>query len=305
MPARYSRGMKENEMAYRAIFDEKRKFGIELEGFGISRNELADCLEKEKIAVRVSGGYEKLFQKWTVAQDATIAHENSFELISPILTGRWGFQEIRKVCDVVNSLGVQTDASCGFHIHWSVSDFTGRNLINLLWLYGKFEKVLDFIFPPERRDDHSQFAHSLLRQGRMTWLYQLQGAFYVHAYQVAQGFEAGQPTGNKTSYPTARHHKVNVCAYNKYQTVEFRQHEGTFDYEKIKNWLFLSQQLVNRAKNTTVSEGVVTWESLMKTLALTDPQMRESMDSPDKIYLHEMRDFYRKIYRENREKTNV
>jgi len=93
---------------------------------------------------------------------------------------------------------------------------------------------------------------------------------------------------------------VNICAYNKYRTVEFRQYEGTFDYEKIKNWIVFSQQLMIRAKDTLVTEGVATWESLMKTLALTEPQLRESMDSPDKIYLREAREFYRKIYRKNR-----
>ncbi len=137
------------------------------------------------------------------------------------------------------------------------------------------------------------------------WLYRLQGAFHIHAYQIAQEFEATQSTDNTSSYPTARHHKVNICAYNKYRTVEFRQHEGTFDFEKIKNWIIFSQQFVNRAKDTVVMEGVATWESLLKTLALTEPQLKESMDSPDKILLREAREFYRKLYRQNRAEMEI
>lgn len=287
-------------MAYRARFDYRRTFGIELEGYGVSTQEIVEALAEQKISAYVGDGYNHRVSKWAIGRDGTVQHLFPLEIVSPIFAGEKGLEEVRKVCDVINRLDVKTDESCGFHVHWGVADYTGRNMINLLKLYGKYEKVLDFIFHPSRRGELCEFAHTLRRQDGMTWLYRLQGAFYTHAYQIAQEFEATQSTANRTSHPTARHHKVNVCAYNKYGTVEFRQHEGTFDYEKIENWIIFSQQLVNRAKDTTVNEGVATWESLTKTLALTELQLRESFESLDKNYLRQARDFYRKIYRHNK-----
>lgn len=262
---------------------------------------MIEALTEKEISVYVGDGLDKREPQWEIAQDGTIKHAYPLEVVSPILKGKTGLYEIKKVCDALNKLEIQTDLNCGLHVHWSAADYTGKNMVNLLRLYGKYEKILDFIFHESRREDNCSFAHTLLRQGNMNWLYRLQGGFYTHAYQIAQEFEATQATSNMTSYPTARHHKVNICAYNKYRTVEFRQHEGTFDFEKIKNWIIFSQQLVNRAKDTVVMEGVATWDSLMKTLGLTEPQLRESIESPDKIYLRKTRDFYRKIYRINRD----
>ena len=287
-------------MAYRAVFDPKREFGIELEGFGVSRSEIQVALTEKNIATHISDKFYKDVPKWTITVDGTVNQDSSLEIISPILKGKTGLFQIKKVCDALNELEIKTDESCGLHIHWSATDFTGRHMINLLRLYGKYEKVLDFIFQPSRRQDYNQFAHTLLREGSMNWLYKLQGGFYFHAYQIAKSFETTQPTDNKSSQPTARHHKVNICAYNKYHTIEFRQHEGTFDFEKIKNWIIFSQQLINRAKDTQVYDGVATWESLMKTLALAESQLKQSLESPDKVYLREARDYYRKIYRENK-----
>jgi len=289
------------------MFDERREFGIELEGFGLEREQIYQALRplRQKGAyASVGEKFNKRIWEWVIAQDSTIKQPYPLELISPALNGVKGLRQIKRICDVLNKLEIQTNENCGLHVHWSAGDFTGRHMINLLRLYGKYEKILDFIFPLSRRDDQSPFAHSLLRDGSTAWLYR-EGVFRTHAYQLAKDFEKTQATTNTSSYPTARHHKVNICAYNKYRTVEFRQHEGTFDFEKIKNWIVFSQQLINRAKDTSVTEGVATWESLIKTLALTEPQLRESMDSPDKVYLREARDFYQKIYRENKKELET
>lgn len=38
-----------------------------------------------------------------------------------------------------------------------------------------------------------------------------------------------------------RYFKVNAMAYNTHKTIEFRQHNGTTNFEKIRNWVeFLS-----------------------------------------------------------------
>lgn len=287
-------------MGYRATFDEERKFGIELEGYGLSRLEICEHLEQEKILTSIGDTYSKSKGKWTVGTDGTIQHSYPIEIISPILSGSNSFNQIEKVCKILNRIGLQTDSRCGFHIHWSVPDYTGRDTINLLRLYAKYEKVLDLFFDPSRRENKNQNCRSLIKQEGISWIYSLNKPFYYQAHQIAQEFEKTQTLEHTTSLPSARHHKVNLCSINKYGTVEFRQHQGTFDFEEIKNWIIFSQQLVNRARDSMVSDGMVAWTTLIRTFALSDTQLEYHLPEENK-FLSSTREYYRKIYRENLE----
>ena len=42
-----------------------------------------------------------------------------------------------------------------------------------------------------------------------------------------------------------RYYKVNAVAYERHQTIEFRQHSGTTEYEKIANWVMFLAKLVD------------------------------------------------------------
>lgn len=287
-------------MAYRALFDEKREFGIEFEGFGLSGLEIVELLGQEKIWAYCGDGFTKS-NKWVLGKDSTIKHTYPIEIMSPILSGSKGLSVVERVCGVLSRTDLKTDESCGFHVHWNVSDFTGRSTINLLRLYGKYEKILDRFFNETRRRDCNKHCRSLVKQGGISWIYDLNKEFYFQAYQIAKEFERTQELENTTSSPSARHHKVNICAINKYGTVEFRQHHGTFDFQEIKNWIIFSQQLINRARDTMVGDGVATWDSLIRTLGLSEGQLRESMWREDKKYLREAREFYKEKIRGNRD----
>lgn len=290
-------------MAYRAVFDESRKFGVEIEGYGLSRLEIAEALEQKKFSVCLCDSYPKNSTQWTVGSDGTINQVYPVEIISPQLQGSTGLLEIEKVCEVLQKAGLKVDESCGLHVHWNVSDFTGHSALNLLRLYAKYEKILDYFFEENRRGDSNQHSRSLIKQGGIDWIYDLNKPFFYQAYQIALEFERTQKVEPASSFPAARHHKVNLCAINKYGTVEFRQHHGTLDFEEIKNWVVFSQQLIHRAKDTMVNEGVATWDSLIKTLGLGESQLRESVFRPDKKQLRETREFYKERYRENKNES--
>lgn len=279
-------------MAYRAFFDEKREFGIELEGFGLSGLEMVEVLESAGIPAYYGDAYRES-DKWVVSRDGTIKHNYPVEIISPILLGSKGLKTIEKICSITSRTDLKTDESCGFHIHWNVSDFTGRSAINLLRLYAKYEKIIDRFFDQTRQGDTNENCRSLIKQGSIEWIYLLNKPFFYQAYQIAQEFETTQQLENTTSSPSSRHHKVNLCAINKYGTIEFRQHHGTFNFLEIKNWIIFSQQLINRAKNSIVGDGVATWDSLIRTLALSERQLQESLETPDKKLLRQAREFYR------------
>jgi hypothetical protein len=46
----------------------------------------------------------------------------------------------------------------------------------------------------------------------------------------------------------ARYHKLNLTAYRRHRTVEFRQHSGTLEANKAINWVLLCLRMVDAAK---------------------------------------------------------
>lgn len=300
-------------MAYRAIFDSKREFGIEIEGYNLSGLEVVELLEMGKINAYCGDNYPKNnTNKWIVSKDNTIEHTYPVEIISPRLSGSKGLVQVKKVVEILEKGGLKTDKSCGFHVHWNVSDYTGRCMINLLSIYAKYEKILDYFFLESRREDVNNHCRSLIKTNGIEWIYELNRPFFYRADQITQEFEKTQTLDPVTSFPSARHHKINLCSYNKYGTVEFRQHHGTLNYKEIESWIVFTQQIINRAKSTTIHEGIATLEGLIRTLGLSEQQLRLWLDlqdrrteSPRKDLLISSRDFYRKIYRENKEKDLV
>ena len=45
-----------------------------------------------------------------------------------------------------------------------------------------------------------------------------------------------------------RYKTVNVCAYGRHGTIEFRQHQGTTNADKILNWLAFCEAMVMTVK---------------------------------------------------------
>ncbi|WP_279236979.1 amidoligase family protein [Heliorestis convoluta] len=50
----------------------------------------------------------------------------------------------------------------------------------------------------------------------------------------------------------SRYLKLNIQSYWTHGTLEFRQHGGSLDGEKVTNWIIFSQSIVERSKGTKV-----------------------------------------------------
>ena len=51
-----------------------------------------------------------------------------------------------------------------------------------------------------------------------------------------------------------RYFKVNPISYDRHKTIEFRQHSGTTDYEKISNWILFLAKLVEFSYKKEITE---------------------------------------------------
>lgn len=177
---------------------------------------------------------------WKVVQDASLYAPSGYaglEVVSPVLENLNDGQ-IDKICRALSQIGATVNRSCGTHVHIGAGRLALGAMKRLAILYAESEDLLDALLPPSRRGNTNQFCRSVKANMR------LQGV--LDAQRVADLAQAVLP--NHGSEP--RYTKLNFTAYWRHGTVEFRQHSGTIDPEKIKNWALLCNHLVTTARRT-------------------------------------------------------
>lgn len=211
------------------------KFGVEIEFFGANYVTVIEKLRAAGIAVADFSGYtHKVVPQWKVTTDASVTMDGTglyrgLELVSPILYGDEGLDELAKVYEVLNSCGAKVDKTCGTHVHFDISDFTVKNCKNFLNLYYNYQGIINHLVPPSRR--RNEYCKTLrkadlekINQDRVIIIRDIADIMY-------------------TRYMT-----VNLQSYVKYGTIEIRQHGGTTEFEKMEAWIILMYQLLDVAK---------------------------------------------------------
>lgn len=101
-----------------------RHFGIEIEAYNCTRERLARELTAAGINVQVEGyNHTNYRDHWKLVTDSSLNGDNSFELVSPILQGEQGLEEVEKVCWVLELCDVRVNDSCGLHVHMDAATF--------------------------------------------------------------------------------------------------------------------------------------------------------------------------------------
>ena len=203
-----------------------RKFGIEIEAYNCSRERLARELREAGIEVTVEGYNHTTRPHWKLVTDSSLNGNDTFELVSPILVGEAGLRELEKVCWVLDLCDVKVNGSCGLHVHIDAAGFSMETWRNLSLSYKHLEPVIDRFMPASRRDNY--YCKGLGHVSDET----IRSARTVN--------ELKNRIGN-------RYHKVNLEAYSRHKTVEFRQHSGTTNFTKMRNWVLFLHKLVTFA----------------------------------------------------------
>jgi hypothetical protein len=176
---------------------------------------------------------------WKVVSDASVnGNGNGLEFVSPVLKGDDGLDQVRKICNALTAIGATVNLSCGYHVHVGARD-QERNadfFKNLLKLYSRYEEAIDQIMPPSRRGNANRYCASVIRHN----------AAVVDAAVTPQQVIAALGS---------RYHKLNLSAFYKHGTVEFRQHAGTVDGDKAANWIVVCLKLVAAAKAGKTGAG--------------------------------------------------
>ena len=212
-----------------------RSFGVEIEAYNCTREKVATELRAAGISVAVEGyNHTDHHDHWKLVTDGSLSGNQTFELVSPILSGEQGLEQLEKVCWVLDLCNVKVNESCGLHIHMDAADFDLATWKNLAITYKRLEGIIDGFMPLSRRNN--RYCKSL-------------SGISEDSIRRAQTI-----TDLRRVFHNDRYHKVNLEAYARHRTVEFRQHGGTTNFTKMSAWIHFLEKMITFAKQGTVHQ---------------------------------------------------
>lgn len=210
-----------------------RRFGVEIEAYNCTREKLERELREAGINAEIESYNHSTRSNWKLVTDGSLEGNNTFELVSPILEGEDGLKELEKVCWILDFCDVKVNETCGFHVHMDASTFSLNTWKNLALSYKHIEHVIDSFMPGSRRNN--------------TYCRSLNG---ISDNNITQ---ADSISDLQRVFENQRYYKLNLEAYSRHRTVEFRQHSGTTNFTKMDKWIRFLNGLVTFAEAAIIS----------------------------------------------------
>lgn len=213
-------------------------FGVEIECL-MPRHRFAEAAAANHVRYAYEG-YNHVDNRtyFKLVSDASIVGANPIECVSPVLSGKKGFAALEACCKAINEAGATVNRSTGLHVHIGAADLTDEAYCNVFANYASCSGLIGSFMAPSRRNTH--------------WAKRLPGAVHrCHTRREILEACAGD-----------RYYEVNPCAYLRHKTIEFRQHGGTTDYEKISMWVKFCAKLVAYSKKHRVGYQLLTIDEI-------------------------------------------
>jgi hypothetical protein len=181
---------------------------------------------------------------WKLVRDGSVTRgtEQGGELVSPVLKGAQGFQELKDMLEALNSIpevfipvGAARNPNepyyceTGLHIHLSWDGINTASVKNIVKRFARLERYFDAAVASSRHN--SRWCGSV--RSNPSFL-----------QDVAQATGA---VNHAFNYCGGRYQKINLQSLSRYKTIEFRQHQGSTDYDKIRNWILFLMQFVKQS----------------------------------------------------------
>lgn len=228
-------------------------FGVECETYNVVRDALIREVEQRNISIQSEGyNHRDNNHYYKIVSDASIQGVNGQEIVSPILKGKEGLNSLKMVCDSLNAIDAKVNRSTGLHVHFDASKISDSHFVQIFKNYQKLESVIDSFMPQSRRGNNNYYCKTI------------QGLNYDSCNTKADVIRV-----NGTRY-----RKVNAESYLSHKTVEFRQHSGTTDYDKIANWINFLRKLIQYSFENEIQEC----NSIEEIPFLTDSEKQYFID---------------------------
>ena len=232
-----------------------RRFGVELEltlppsraseNFIMSLEDIAQEVTNNGIDCRSVGYSKEIVPYWKLVSDSSISCSRgdegcfTFELVSPILEGREGMEKFSVVTSIMNTLGVRVNRSAAFHVHIDATDLNMADLRKVCCQYVKYEEAFDLLVPRSRGGDNNMFGRSNRAAQQIVsdreLFYRLQTRKNIGGLQALL-------------CPDGRYYKLNLRRLGvDSPTIEFRQHSGTSNFQKMQAWILLCLHFVEKS----------------------------------------------------------
>lgn len=207
------------------------RFGVELETSGISPDRAAEVIRALGMPCENEGYNHHVRGTWKVVRDGSVSGFGTEVVSPPLPMTPAGFDELRRVMNALRTAGATVNASCGMHVHIGVEGMTRH-------------QVIAFVEAYLRRHDSIDRLVAASRRGRTQWCSRLTEVEWASS-------RARIEDGTFTSPATGRYRSVNLDAYRRYGTVEFRQHQGTMNARKAVAWV----QMLIALRDYAISGG--------------------------------------------------
>lgn len=216
LQAEYNRIQGIQEQPQRLAVEGELTFGVEIEILNtIDRTEIARALQAEGINAAGENYNHRTQTWWKVITDSSCG----LEVVSPILSGEQGLNELKKVCEVLTRIGCKVDKHCGLHVHIGANRLGVDKVKSVVKRWLGNETNLDSIQPRSRRGRSNMYCEPLSDTIRTEFI------------------DRCRTLDELANIQHTRYSKLNLQSYRRHKTIEFRHHSGSTDATTIINWV--------------------------------------------------------------------
>jgi len=219
------------------------QFGVEIEFANAMTNDVARRLNAALSGYGMEVQLERYGHRtrnyWKVTTDATVSRRYDLrtgvgeggEVVSPILHGIDGFKQLKRILDAMADIpDLTVDRRCGIQVHLSWDGMDRDWVANVVRRYAHHEDAIDGWMSRSRRDNNSRWCRSVQPVIR-----QIDDLIEYNCSMLSLA-------------RTDRYRKVNLQSLNSHGTVEFRQHQGSTNYQKVANWVRFLMAFVDQSR---------------------------------------------------------
>ena len=171
------------------------------------------------------------------------------EYVTGVLVGDSGLSMLKKVCDTVQE-NCEINSQCGIHVHIGGANFTRRFTIMAVHLGLMLQDEIFEMMPPSRKtntyckpipSNHKEMNFNNYKEHLADLIYS--------SCTLDKNYNKKTRLGR---YPSKRYSWLNMVGYsqaNGHNTIEFRNHGASMNYDKIRNWTLICMAFVNFVEN--------------------------------------------------------
>jgi hypothetical protein len=246
-----------------------RPFGVEIEVYGLdyvvtpldgsiikpynisSRGRNASYVDQLCVNYRIQLAADR--NSWHFEEDGSIIGRGGAELISPILSGLEGLNEVYRALQLLCEIDkVKTNESCGFHVHHGVDQETYQcqQIKELVRIVHPMEDEFYLLIPGNREKAETCRPLELNME---TFLADCDGTCEregCRARRLWYSRENRYDAKADSRYDKTRYHGLNLHSYWYRSTIEFRYHSAVLEnIHEAMQWIIFTQFLVEMSQN--------------------------------------------------------